>query len=51
MAKHDPKLGGRRNYPAYDEDFGAWADAQAETLRARRFEDLDVDNLVEEVEG
>ena len=34
----------------YDEDFYVWAERQAELLRARRFDDLDLDNLVEEVE-
>ena len=34
----------------YDEDFYVWAGRQAELLRARRFDELDLDNLVEEVE-
>ncbi len=34
----------------YEEDFYVWAERQAALLRARRFEDLDLDNLVEEVE-
>jgi Domain of unknown function DUF29 len=35
----------------YDEDFYVWTEAQAELLRQRRFEALDLDNLIEEVEG
>jgi hypothetical protein len=34
----------------YDTDFVAWADEQATLLRERRFELLDLDNLIEEVE-
>jgi Domain of unknown function DUF29 len=35
----------------YDEDFYVWTEAQARLLRERRFEALDLENLVEEVEG
>jgi hypothetical protein len=35
----------------YQEDFAAWLDAQVAALRDRRFEDLDLDNLIEEVES
>lgn len=34
----------------YEADFYDWALTQADLLRARRFEDLDIDNLIEEVE-
>src|SRR5687768_3369350 len=34
----------------YRQDFYAWSRRQAELLRARRFSDLDLANLVEEVE-
>jgi hypothetical protein len=34
----------------YEEDFPLWAERQAALLRARRFEELDLDNLTEEVE-
>ena len=34
----------------YDEDFYVWAERQAGLLRARRFDELDLENLVEEVE-
>ena len=35
----------------YAEDFYVWTEAQAELLRKRQFEALDLDNLIEEVEG
>jgi Domain of unknown function DUF29 len=38
-------------HPLYERDFAAWLDAQAAALRERRFVDLDLDNLIEEVEG
>jgi hypothetical protein len=34
----------------YEDDLYAWSRRQAELLRARRFEDLDLDHLIEEVE-
>lgn len=34
----------------YDEDVYAWAQQQARLLRARRFDDLDLENLILEVE-
>src|SRR5690606_20783281 len=34
----------------YEEDFPLWAERQAALLRARRFEELDLENLIEEVE-
>jgi len=33
----------------YDNDFYGWTQRQAETLRARDFSGLDVDNLIEEI--
>ena len=36
--------------PLYEEDFPLWAERQAALLRARRFDELDLDNLIEEVE-
>jgi hypothetical protein len=35
----------------YDEDFYVWTGVQAGLLRERRFEALDLDNLIEEVEA
>ena len=35
----------------YDEDFYVWTESQAELLRKRQFEALDLENLIEEVEG
>ena len=34
----------------YEEDFYVWSQQQAELLRARRFDELDLANLIEEVE-
>ena len=36
--------------PLYDADFYAWSRRQAELLRARLFDELDLDNLTQEVE-
>ncbi|WP_179137427.1 DUF29 family protein, partial [Candidatus Entotheonella palauensis] len=36
---------------SYHTDFVAWADETALLLRQRRFEKIDLDALVEEVEG
>ena len=33
----------------YEEDFYVWTQRQAELLRARKFEDLDLEHLIEEV--
>jgi hypothetical protein len=35
----------------YEQDFAAWLDLQVAALRERRFTDLDLDNLIEEVES
>ena len=35
----------------YDEDFYVWTESQAELLRKRQFDALDLANLIEEVEG
>jgi Domain of unknown function DUF29 len=34
----------------YEDDFPLWAEHQATLLRARRFDELDLENLIEEVE-
>jgi Domain of unknown function DUF29 len=34
----------------YEEDFPLWAECQAALLRSGRFDELDLDNLIEEVE-
>ena len=34
----------------YEEDFYAWAKAQADLLRARRLSDLDLEHLIEEID-
>jgi hypothetical protein len=35
----------------YDRDFYVWTEVHAELLRQRRFDELDLDNLIEEVES
>ena len=35
----------------YEDDFYVWTEAQAELLRKRQFEALDLDNLIEEIEA
>jgi len=35
----------------YEKDFYVWTEVQAALLRERRFEAVDLDNLIEEVEG
>jgi Domain of unknown function DUF29 len=35
----------------YEEDFYVWTEIQADLLRARRFDALDLENLIEEVEA
>jgi Domain of unknown function DUF29 len=34
----------------YDRDIFAWSKAQAELLRARRFDEVDLEHLIEEIE-
>ena len=41
----------RKTKDLYEEDFYVWTEAQAALLRERRFEALDLANLIEEVEG
>ena len=40
-----------RTKDLYDEDFYVWTEVQAALLHERRFEALDLANLIEEVEG
>jgi Domain of unknown function DUF29 len=35
----------------YDEDFNGWIEQTVDLLKARRFEELDVDNLIDELES
>ena len=46
MADTDAKT---RPNSIYESDFFTWTQEQAQLLRERRFEDLDLDNLVDEV--
>jgi hypothetical protein len=51
MGEYDPSLYERRNYPAYLEDYGAWITAQIELIRDGQFDELDIEHLLEEIEG
>ncbi len=52
MGEYDPSsFERRRNYPAYEVDYAAWIDAQLGLLRDREFDELDLENLLDEVEG
>jgi hypothetical protein len=46
-----PEPGDAPRLPGYEEDFALWLDAQAALLRERKFDELDVENLIEEIEG
>ncbi len=41
MMKSQPSL--------YEQDFALWSEKMADLIAAKRFEDLDIDNLVEEI--
>ena len=47
MGKHDMRL--HNQSPAYEKDWAAWVDHQVELIKARRFDELDIENLVDEV--
>jgi hypothetical protein len=49
MAERDPNLAGQHSHPGYGEDYARWLDGQLDALRDRRFDQLDIDHLVEEV--
>ena len=51
MGEYDPSFYERRNYPAYLEDYGAWISAQIELIRDGEWDELDVEHLLEEIEG
>ena len=36
--------------PTYDQDFYSWSQRQAQLLRERRFADIDLEHLIEEIE-
>jgi hypothetical protein len=46
----DTQIKARRN-DLYETDFYVWTQEQARLLRERRFDDLDLDNLVDEVQS
>lgn len=42
---------GHLNHQTYDKDFYAWAIENAELLRQKKFEEIDIDNIAEEIES
>jgi hypothetical protein len=46
-----PAIDNSEVHPNYDTDFYAWTQHQVELLRAKRFGDLDLANLIEEIES
>lgn len=51
MGEHDIKLHTRTPGPDYARDWAAWTMHQVDLLKQRRFDELDVENLVDEVES
>lgn len=51
MAELAQRIDARRDATAYEQDWAAWAAHQANLLKQRRFDELDVDNLLDEVES
>jgi hypothetical protein len=51
MADRDPQIGNRANVAAYLDDYAAWLAEQAGLLREGRYNELDVEYLLEELES
>ena len=51
MAELAQRIDARRDAPVYEQDWAAWAGHQAELLKQRRFDEIDVENLLDEVES
>lgn len=51
MGEHDIRLHSQPSGPSYSEDWAAWLATQVELLKSRRYDELDHENLVDEVEG
>lgn len=51
MAEHDLTLHRVALGPTYGEDWAAWLQKQINLLKQRRYDELDHDNLIDEVEG
>jgi len=49
--RSEPATSGDGTAPLYERDFVAWAEDQAALLRNGRFDLLDLDNLIEELDG
>lgn len=44
-------MGHLNHHSTYDKDFYAWAMENAELLRQKKFEEIDIDNIAEEIES
>jgi hypothetical protein len=44
-------VGNVNHHTSYDKDFYTWAIENAELLRQKKFEEIDVDNIAEEIES
>jgi hypothetical protein len=44
-------MGHLNPHSTYDKDFYAWAMENAELLRQKKFEEIDIDNIAEEIES
>ena len=51
MAERDHLIALRAAAPGYEQDYAAWLDRQIGLLRERRFDELDLTNLLDEVES
>ena len=51
MAELAHRIDARRDAPTYDQDWAAWAGHQVEMLKQRRFDEVDVESLWDEVES
>ena len=51
VADRDPQIGKGHNLSDYEADYGAWIATQAMLLREGRFDELDLQNLIDEVES
>lgn len=50
MADRDPRLTGLTNYSAYLDDYAGWLAAQSGLLREGRYNELDIEHLLEELD-
>jgi Domain of unknown function DUF29 len=51
MGEHDIRLHNQPGTPSYEQDWAAWLTTQVELLKTRRFDEIDFENLIDEVES